>query len=87
MGEAFDYAAEFKTLDLAAVKADLMKLMTTSQEWWPADYGSYAGLFVRLDYTSTVYEEIRFTTPQDRADDITYRNRQHMARLGLGIRF
>ena len=52
MGADFDYAAEFKTLDLAAVKADLMKLMTTSQEWWPADYGSYAGLFIRLAWHS-----------------------------------
>ncbi|QDU18519.1 catalase/peroxidase HPI [Urbifossiella limnaea] len=52
LGENFDYAAEFKKLDLAAVKADLMKLMTTSQEWWPADYGSYAGLFIRLAWHS-----------------------------------
>lgn len=44
-------------------------------------------LFVRLDYTSTAYEEIGFTTAQERPDDITYRNRQHMARLGLGVRF
>ncbi|HYH68639.1 MAG TPA: catalase/peroxidase HPI, partial [Urbifossiella sp.] len=52
LGENFDYAAEFKKLDLAAVKADLRKLMTTSQEWWPADYGSYAGLFIRLAWHS-----------------------------------
>ena len=39
MGEAFDYAAAFKTLDLAAVKKDLAALMTDSQDWWPADFG------------------------------------------------
>ena len=48
MGETFDYAAEFATLDLAAVKADLTALMTDSQEWWPADYGHYGPLFVRM---------------------------------------
>jgi catalase-peroxidase len=44
----FDYAAEFKTLDLAAVKADLTALMTDSQEWWPADFGHYGPLFIRM---------------------------------------
>src|SRR5580704_14961121 len=39
MGEKFDYAAEFATLDLAAVKADIVDVMTTSQQWWPAEYG------------------------------------------------
>jgi catalase-peroxidase len=48
MGEAFDYAAEFKTLDLNAVKKDIEKVMTTSQEWWPADFGHYGGLFIRM---------------------------------------
>ncbi len=52
MGEEFDYAAEFKTLDLAAVKKDLYKLMTDSQEWWPADYGHYGGLFIRMAWHS-----------------------------------
>jgi catalase-peroxidase len=52
MGEAFNYAAEFKTLDLAAVKKDLFELMTTSQDWWPADFGSYAGLFIRMAWHS-----------------------------------
>jgi catalase-peroxidase len=44
----YDYAAEFKTLDLAAVKADLTALMTDSQEWWPADFGHYGPLFIRM---------------------------------------
>jgi catalase-peroxidase len=44
----FDYAAAFKTLDLAAVKADITALLTDSKPWWPADFGSYAGLFVRM---------------------------------------
>ncbi len=48
MGEGFDYAKEFESLDLAAVKADLTALMTNSQEWWPADYGHYGPFFVRM---------------------------------------
>ncbi|WP_319799110.1 catalase/peroxidase HPI [Nitrobacter sp.] len=52
MGEAFDYAAEFKTLDLNAVMADLKALMTDSQDWWPADFGHYGGLMVRMAWHS-----------------------------------
>ncbi len=48
MGEDFDYAAEFKTLDLDAVVKDLTALMTDSQDWWPADWGHYGGLMVRM---------------------------------------
>ncbi|MEM6934242.1 MAG: peroxidase family protein, partial [Pseudomonadota bacterium] len=48
MGEAFDYAEEFKSLDLDALKHDLYDLMTDSQDWWPADYGHYGGLFIRM---------------------------------------
>jgi catalase-peroxidase len=48
MGEAFDYAENFKKLDLGAVKKDLHALMTKSQNWWPADYGHYGGLFIRM---------------------------------------
>jgi catalase-peroxidase len=48
MGESFDYAEAFKTLDLDAVVADLKALMTDSQDWWPADYGHYGPLFVRM---------------------------------------
>ncbi len=44
MGEDFNYAEEFKSLDLAAVKKDLRALMTDSQDWWPADFGHYGGL-------------------------------------------
>ncbi|WP_327144273.1 catalase/peroxidase HPI [Nocardia sp. NBC_01327] len=47
-GADFDYAAEFKTLDLAAVKADIVGVMTTSQEWWPADFGHYGPFFIRM---------------------------------------
>ncbi len=52
MGAGFDYAAEFKTLDLAAVKTDLAALMTDSQDWWPADFGHYGPLFVRMAWHS-----------------------------------
>jgi catalase-peroxidase len=48
MGEAFDYAKEFKSLDLNAVIKDLTALMTDSQDWWPADFGHYGGLFIRM---------------------------------------
>jgi catalase-peroxidase len=52
MGEAFDYAKEFKSLDLDAVIKDLHALMTDSQDWWPADFGHYGGLFIRLAWHS-----------------------------------
>ena len=52
MGEAFNYAEEFKTLDLHAVVADLHALMTDSQEWWPADYGHYGPFFIRMAWHS-----------------------------------
>ncbi|RXZ38489.1 catalase/peroxidase HPI [Oxalobacteraceae bacterium CAVE-383] len=53
MGQKFDYAKAFKTLDLAAVKKDLAALMTDSQDWWPADFGHYGGLFVRMAWHSS----------------------------------
>lgn len=52
MGEDFDYAEEFKSLDLEALKKDLHALMTDSQEWWPADFGHYGPLFVRMAWHS-----------------------------------
>ena len=52
MGEDFNYAKEFKSLDLAAVKKDLAALMTDSQDWWPADFGHYGPLFVRMAWHS-----------------------------------
>jgi len=52
MGEAFDYAKEFKSLDLDAVVKDLQALMTDSQEWWPADFGHYGGLMIRMAWHS-----------------------------------
>jgi catalase-peroxidase len=52
MGEKFDYAKEFQSLDLEEVKKDIMKVMTTSQNWWPADYGHYGPLFIRMAWHS-----------------------------------
>ncbi len=52
MGEGFDYAKEFKSLDYKALKNDLADLMTDSQDWWPADFGHYGGLFIRMAWHS-----------------------------------
>ncbi len=52
MNAGFDYAKEFKSLDLQALKQDIVKLMTTSQDWWPADYGHYGPLFIRMAWHS-----------------------------------
>ena len=52
MGKGFNYAKEFKKLNLAQVKKDLTKLMTKSQPWWPADYGHYGPLFIRMAWHS-----------------------------------
>src|ERR1043165_6886189 len=50
MGTEFDYAKEFKTLDVGALKRDIIDVMTTSQDWWPADYGHYGPLFIRMSW-------------------------------------
>ncbi len=52
MGEKFNYAEEFKSLDLDAVKKDIFEAMTNSQEWWPADYGHYGPFFIRMAWHS-----------------------------------
>ncbi len=52
MGADFDYAAEFQSLDLEALKRDIVEVMTTSQDWWPADYGHYGPLFIRMAWHS-----------------------------------
>ncbi|MBL8750767.1 MAG: catalase/peroxidase HPI [Planctomycetes bacterium] len=52
LGQGFDYAAEFAKLDLAALKKDIAAMLTTSQDWWPADYGNYGPLFIRLAWHS-----------------------------------
>jgi catalase (peroxidase I) len=60
MGEDFNYAEEFKSLNLEAIKKDLHKLMTDSQDWWPADFGHYGPLFIRMQVhtgQATVVEE------------------------------
>ncbi|QCU78302.1 catalase/peroxidase HPI [Citricoccus sp. SGAir0253] len=52
LGEDFDYATEFRTLDVEELKRDLTELMTSSQDWWPADFGHYGGLFIRMSWHS-----------------------------------
>jgi catalase-peroxidase len=52
MGDGFDYAAEFKSLDYAALKKDLAAVMTDSKDWWPADFGHYGPLFIRMAWHS-----------------------------------
>src|SRR3954466_13535789 len=52
MGESFDYVSEFESLDLDAVIKDLHALMTSSQDWWPADFGHYGGLMIRMAWHS-----------------------------------
>ena len=59
MGPGFDYAKEFKSLDLAAVKKDLTAVMTSSQEWWPADFGHYGPLFIRMAWHAAGTYRIR----------------------------
>ena len=52
MGKKFDYEKEFNSLDIKALKRDIEKVMTTSQEWWPADYGHYGPFFIRMAWHS-----------------------------------
>jgi catalase-peroxidase len=58
MGEAYDYAAEVAKLDVDALRRDVQEMMTTSQEWWPADYGNYGPLFIRIAWHAASTQRI-----------------------------
>ena len=82
MGETFDYAQAFKQLDLAAVKADLTALMTDSQDWWPADYGHYGGLFIRMAWHSAGTYRIYDGRGGANSGTQRYARRGHLAQSG-----
>jgi len=77
LGEDFDYAKEFASLDLAAVKTDISKVLTTSQDWWPADYGNCGPLFIRIRSTNRVVTQTAAGAMPDRVG-----RRRHRERAG-----
>lgn len=74
-GADFDYAAAFNQLDLQALKADIRKTLTTSQDWWPADYGHYGPFFVRMDASAAQTDALSFAVLEPKAD--AFRNYYH----------
>src|SRR3990172_4668912 len=79
MGADFNYIEEFKTLDLAAVKKDLFALMTDSQDWWPADFGHYGPLFIRMARGGQGYpRDVRSHGHERRRDGCAHRRRPHL---------
>jgi catalase-peroxidase len=85
MGAEFNYAEEFKSLDLEALKKDIEQVMTTSQDWWPADYGHYGPLFIRMAWHSAgTYRISRTTQTSTRRDGCCGRSRRSTAGRSRG---
>ena len=84
MGEDFNYAEEFKSLDLPALKKDLQQLMTDSQEWWPADFGHYGPLFIRMPGTVQAHTaQVMVGAVQDAASNVLPRSTVGLIMLTL----